>query len=111
MDKFCGKVLFYKDEEIADGVYVPRVTIRPYKGDIIKNQFGWNSNSNTPNDDLKPQHRISILQDGYLIQNASFIKAVQFMDVFWEVISIENVRPRLILTIGGVYNGSTDESP
>lgn len=110
MDKFCGKVLFEIQEEEDDGVFVPKTTLRTYKGDVFKNQIGFNSSNNTTNDDLKVQHRISIIQDGYLLNNCSLIKAVEFMGTFWEVTNVEYLRPRLILSIGGVYNGFEEKT-
>lgn len=111
MDKFCGKVLFEEQIEKEDGVFVPKSTVRSYKGDIFKNQIGFSNSNNTTNDDLKAQHRISIIQDGYLLKNSSLIKAIEFMGVMWEVTNVEYVRPRLILSIGGVYNGFEGETP
>ena len=52
-------------------------------------------------------NKISILADPFAYQNFSNIKYVEYMDALWNVESIEVQQPRLILNVGGVYNGQT----
>ena len=48
---------------------------------------------------------ISVIADAYVNKNIQSIRYVEFMGAKWKVKSISVHRPRLELTIGGVYNG------
>lgn len=108
MGKFSGNVIFERTTENDDGAFISDRTILPYKGDVYKDSVSWNGNSNTINDDLRVQHRISIVQDSYISENSTYIKAVEFMGEYWKVSGIEARYPRLILSLGGLYNGSSN---
>ena len=106
MAKWYGKVGYIKNEETEPGVWEPVVTELPYFGDLLSGMSKW-SPSNKVNDDLNVANKISIVADPFAYQNFSRIKYVEFMGSLWEVSSIEPQHPRLILTVGGVYNGPT----
>lgn len=106
MEKFYGKVGYCvtTEDPTESGVFRDVTTERMYYGDVLKNQSRWQSAQNL-NDDLRVGNRISILADAYAYQNFSNIKYVEWMGVLWKVTDIEVERPRLILTLGGEYNG------
>lgn len=105
MAKWYGKVGYIITEETEPGYWEPKSVEKPYFGDVIKNISKW-SPSNKVNDDRDISSQISIVADPFAYQNFSAIKYVEFMGAFWEVTSIEPQYPRLILTVGGVYNGT-----
>lgn len=104
MAKFYGKVGYSVTEETVPGIFTGAVTERAYYGDVLKDSTKW-QNSKDRNDDLVVNNRISILADQFAYQHFSQIKYVEWMDALWKVTNAEVQRPRLILTIGGVYNG------
>ena len=59
------------------------------------------------NDDVVLNNRIEIIADQYAYQHFFAIRYVRWMGVLWKVTNVEVKSPRLILTIGGVYNGPT----
>ena len=105
MAKWYGIVGYVITTETEPGVWEPVVTERPYSGDLLKNISKWAVSSNSTNDDLNVSNQISIVADPFAYQNFSSIKYVEFMDTMWEVTSAEEQYPRLILSVGGVYNG------
>lgn len=107
MAKFYGVVGYAISEELEDspGVWEETITERSYYGDILKNVSRWQSNSEQLLDDLNISNRISILADAYANEHFFAIRYIKWMGVSWTVTSVEVGRPRLILTIGGVYNG------
>lgn len=105
MAKFYGKVGFIETIDDGDGVWSPKPIERNYVGDVIKNIRRWDNPSEGINDNLNLNNSISIISDNFAIEKCSFIKYVEWMGSFWEISSIEVQRPRLILSIGGVYNG------
>lgn len=105
MAKWYGRVGYVETVEIEPGVWEPKVTERPYFGDLLKNVSKWVANTNSVNDNLNVANQISIVADPYAYQHFSSVKYVEFMDAMWDVTSVEPQYPRLILSIGGVYDG------
>lgn len=91
--------------EKSAGVWAPEEVSKAYYGDILKESTNWTSSGNV-NDDMNVSNRISIISDGYGNSNFGYIKWVEWMGQKWKVTSIEAASPRLILTIGGLYNGN-----
>ena len=90
--------------EVEPGVWKPNIIEDNYFGDVLDTTSRYNS-SNKMNDDVDITARISIVADPFAYQNFSKIKFVEFMDTLWEVKSASPQYPRLIITLGGVYNG------
>lgn len=107
MTKYYGSILFSDTVETAPGIYEEKVTPRKYKGDVDKNWRRW-ENGERLNDNININNTLSIVADSFLYENLGMIKAVEWMGSFWKISSIEIRRPRLILEIGGVYNGPTE---
>ena len=80
------------------------VVERTYTGDVLLNTRKYES-SQTANDELNVNVRISIFADAYAYDHFFAIKYVEWMGALWKVTNVEVQRPRLILTLGGVYNG------
>ena len=106
MAKWYGKVGYIETKETSPGVWKPEVTERPYFGDALRISSRWSASSDSTNDDISINNQISIVADPFAYQKFHLIKYVEFMGARWKVTSVDaNQRPRLILTIGGVYNG------
>lgn len=105
MARYCGIVGYVETVEKTSGVWVDEITERIYKGDTIKNTSRWNTSSNSVNDDLTINNQVGIIADPYAYQNFHHIKYAEYMGVKWKVTNIDVQRPRLILTLGGEYNG------
>lgn len=110
--KFSGKVGFWlSDVETKPGVYKPAILEKNYVGDILKNVRRFQVVENQQNDNLKVTNRISIISDLYMRQNWHSIKYVSWNGVNWAVTSVDITSyPRVILDLGGVYNGETTAS-
>lgn len=104
--KFRGKIGFVKDEEVRPGVYKQVVTERPYRGDVVRNSRRWDTPTEV-NNNLNLSNELSIVADSYILQNAFYIKYVEWMGGKWLVNFIEPSRPRIRLTLGGAYNGES----
>lgn len=104
MNKFYGKIGYAISEETVPGVWVERIIERSYYGDVIRNIRRLQSSENL-NDDINVSNEISIVADAFANQNFHSMRYVEYMGTKWKVSSIEVKYPRLILSIGGVYNG------
>lgn len=103
MAKFFGKIGFTKIEETAPGVYRELTNERDYRGDVLRNTRKW-ENGEHLNDDLNVNNQISIVADAYANENFFAMRYISWMGAYWKITNVEVQRPRLILTIGGVYN-------
>lgn len=109
MSKWYGMIGYGETKETKPGVWVSQVIERPYYGDM--NRVASSSQQGESlNDDIQLKNDVSIIADAYALQNFTLIKYITIMDVRWKVRSIEVERPRLNLSIGGVYNGPTPET-
>lgn len=105
MARWCGKVGYVLEQtEIKPGIWKDTIEERIYKGDAIKLTSRWSGNSDSINDDVTIDNQISIVADPFAYQNFTSMKYVEFMGAKWKITNIEVQRPRLILTIGGLYN-------
>ena len=104
MSKFYGPIGYITQTEISPGVWDEVVVEKSYRGDILQDTRRWQV-SEHKNDNLTISNRLSIIADPFLYENSSTIRYVSWLGVRWKVNNIEIQRPRLILTLGEVYNG------
>lgn len=103
--KFHGAVGFWCEEaEVKPGVWKSQILERSYVGDILRNNRRFQP-ADQQNDNFTISNQISILGDLYARENFDSIRYVIWNKVAWKVTSVEINYPRLILELGGVYNG------
>lgn len=107
MRKYYGEIGFAIMEETKPGVYIPKTVKRFYYGDIIKNTRKLQTTSNL-NDDINISNDFSIISDPFSYENFHNIKYLIYLDTKWKVTSVEVQYPRLLLSVGGVYNEQED---
>jgi hypothetical protein len=105
MAKFHGPIGYVTSVEVSPGVWQDSASEREYSGDIIRQSKQWVGREKV-NDDLVINNRISVIADDFAYSNFSGMKYVVWAGVYWKVSNIEIERPRLILSLGGVYNGT-----
>ena len=106
MARFYGAVGFVTIQETAPSVYVEVPVERVYAGDVL--QFGRNlESSGKVNGDIQTTNKISLVGDPFINENVHYIRYVIWMGTRWNVSSISVEMPRLVLTLGGIYNGPT----
>lgn len=103
MAKFYGEIGYAKMVETSPGAYREQITTREYSGDVLRNTSGWRIGENL-NDNLTIDNRLSIVADPFAYENFHAMRYVKWLGTLWKITSVEVQRPRLILTIGGVYN-------
>ena len=102
MAKWFGKIGYVVTEETEPGVWEETVTEREYFGDMTSDRRK-RQNSGEVNDDINLSNVISIVADPFAYQNCSNMAYVEIMGSKWKISDVEVQRPRLILTVGGVY--------
>lgn len=102
--KFHGKVGFVTYDAIRPGVWKEVVTERECAGDLKRKNNRFVSGQQI-NDNLAINNQIEIIADPYINEHFPSIKYVEWKGTKWKVTSVEDQFPRLILTMGEVYNG------
>ena len=105
MAKFFGKVGFIYYEETEGSVYKEVTKEKEYFGDVnrLSRRF---ERSDKLNSDMTLSNEISIVADAFAYENFQWMRYVNYLGANWEITSATVERPRIILQIGGVYNGS-----
>ena len=106
MAKYYGRIGYAETIETVPGVWEEVITERNYYGDVMRNSRRWETGESL-NDNLVVSNSISIVADDYAYAHFAYIRYVEWMGALWKPSSVEVQRPRIILQIGGVYNGDT----
>lgn len=104
MAKWSGIIGYAKIVETSPGVWDEKITKRNYRGDVIRNSRVLQTTSQV-NDNVNVGNVISIVADPYANENFHAMRYIEFMGAKWKITNVEVDRPRLKLTIGGLYNG------
>lgn len=104
MAKFYGTIGYVKTVETEPGMWEEQKTERQYSGELVKNARRLESSGGV-NDNINISNEVSIVADPYAYENFHAMRYIKFMGAKWKISNVEVRYPRLILTIGGVYNG------
>lgn len=108
MARFFGEVGYGNSVEDppGSGKWVDQIIEKAYYGDVVRNTRQLVDGEKL-NDDISVSNRISIVSDPYAVEYFADIKYVRWAGKLWTVTDVEVQSPRLILSIGRVYNGPT----
>ena len=104
--KWYGKIGYALTEDNGDGVWIPTMSWKQYYGDVQR-FFRRIEGAQNVNDNINIGNTISIIADPYAFKNAGYMKCIEWMGNLWEISSVDISYPRLVVSIGGVYNGDT----
>lgn len=106
--RYSGEVGYVKDQvETQPGIWEPfiqKVVMKGYAESVTSR----NSFDDKVNDDISTSHRLRVIGDKFAFSNFMYIRFAEFMGEYWEVNSVQIMRPNIILNLGGLYNGQTD---
>lgn len=104
MSKCSGVIGYTLVGETQPGVWAETITEKKYYGDIVRDnrrivdQGDINGNINISNN-------ISVVSNSFMLDNMAFMRYITFMKSKWKISSVDIKPPRIIITIGGLYNG------
>lgn len=104
MNRWYGKVGYIETVEIEPGIWEEKETVRSYYGELVRNSSKFRVSGDI-NDDKDVSVELSIVADPYSSLHFHAIRYVEFGGTKWKVNTVEPKRPRLILSLGGEYNG------
>ena len=108
MARFYGPIGFITPVEVpaGSGIWIEQATERNYRGEVSRNTKRWD-NGDQLNKNLNISNTISIVADPFISDHLYQIRYIKWLGSYWEINSIDVESPRLVLSIGGVYNGPT----
>lgn len=104
-NRFYGPVGYAQSSvESAPGVWTEPIVEVSYYGNVVRNTRQLREGTSV-NDDITVGNNISIVADAYANENFMSIRYVAWLGSLWTVSAVEVQAPRLLLTLGGIYNG------
>lgn len=113
MAKFYGQIGFRTTYEVSAGVYENVIVERPYFGDVIRDAMDRVA-GDTVLGDRKTGNSFRVVADGYIASNFFDAEYIVWNGRYWKVVQTElQTRARILIRIGGVYNGprAASDSP
>jgi hypothetical protein len=112
MAKFYGEIGYGESVQVAPGVWRDEIVEYKYYGDILRNTRRLTDGEGVSNN-ISVNNSISIVADAYAREHFFAMRYIKWAGSFWIVSDVEVQAPRLILRLGGVYNGpvATPVSP
>jgi hypothetical protein len=104
MAKFYGVIGYGETVETAPGVWQDSIVERSYFGDVVRNTRRLQEGESL-NNDLSVGNSISVVADAYANEHFFAIRYIQWAGTLWTVSDVDVQSPRLLLRLGGVYNG------
>ena len=108
MAKFFGVIGYGESTETVPGVWEDTIVEYQYYGDVVRNSRKLDGESKV-NYDLSVGNSISIVADAYAREHFFAIRYIDWAGTLWTVSNVDVESPRLILRLGGVYNGPRPE--
>lgn len=106
MSKWSGAIGYALASEIKPGVWDYIVNERHHVGDLIRN-IRRSEGGEKVIDELRLNNSVSVVADAYAVDHFFEMRYITIMGTRWTITTVEVNAPRLVLQIGGVYNGPT----
>ena len=107
MPKCSGVIGYALDEEIRPGVWTEGITDKKYFGEIVRDNRRSVENGEI-NGSINISNNISIVSNKFMLDNLAFMRYLTLSSTStskWKITSVDIKRPRIIITLGGLYNG------
>lgn len=106
MAKFFGEIGYGDSVETpaGSGIWVDEIVEYSYYGNVDRDSLRL-SDGEQLNSNISVGNSISIVADEYANEHFHAIRYIRWAGTRWTVTSVEVRAPRLILTLGDVYNG------
>jgi len=104
MNKWVGVIGFAVNEETAPGVWEDTITEKKLTGDIIDVRVR-RSDSQDINTNVNVSAKISVVINPYLRDHLDKLRYLSYFGSYWKISDISVEFPRLVISLGGVYNG------
>ena len=91
--------------ETSPGVWTEQIVEREFYGELMRRSYRFQTPGDNVNDDITIENQISIVADTFAKGHINCMRYICHLGVKWKISNVDIQLPRLILTLGGVYNG------
>lgn len=107
MAKYFGEIGYAEPDQVetAPGVWEDVIIERKLSGDVLRNNRRLNPAVQQANNDITVGVTLSVVADAYAQEHFFAIRYARWVGILWTVSTVDVESPRLLLTLGGVYNG------
>lgn len=111
MPKFYDGIGYAISTQTAPGVWEDVITEHKLYGDVLRNTRRLEDGQGL-NNDISVSNSISVVADEFATGHFFAIRYIKWMGAYWVVSDVDaSAPPRLILRLGGVYNGDKAPAP
>lgn len=103
MSRYSGAIGIKNQSVETDGIVDTTIEEIPVTGTIYKKAMSWSVGEASQNK-LQSNQTISVIAPESVQNRLDGIVYATYLDIKWSIKSMEYIRPRLRLTIGGTYN-------
>lgn len=101
--RYHGFIGYSVDVETYPGVWEEEIVEHEYYGNVIKQRINVEGEK-TINPKIAISNNISIIANPYAYEHVEAIRYATYLGKKWNVTAIEIQTPRIILTLGDIYN-------
>lgn len=104
MTKCAGKIGYALAVEKQPGVWTEDIVEKKYYGEIVKDNRRLTDQGEV-NSSININNNISVVANDFVLYNMAFMRYITFMNSKWKINSVDIKPPRIIISLGGLYNG------
>ena len=106
MARFSDEVGYGHQTETKPGVYEDVIVEKHYYGDVLSSAKK-NEETDRVNDNISLENLFSVMADAFAYENYFNIRYVKYQGARWKVTKVEIKERRLLIRVGGIWNGNT----
>ena len=103
MPKSSGVIGYALAVETRPGVWINSITDKKYIGEIVRDNRKIVEQGEI-NGSININNNISIVSNKFMLSNMAYMKYITYMNSKWKISSVDIKPPRIIITLGGLYN-------
>ena len=104
MAKCSGVIGYALAGETQPGVWTEGITEKKYYGDVVRDNRRVVDQGEI-NGSINISNNISVVSNKFMLENMAYMRYLTFNKSKWKISSVDIKPPRIIITLGGLYNG------
>lgn len=109
--RVSGVIGYGEQRKTRPGVVEDVIVEHKFRGDILRPPASGPEEAGKVNDDLRINVTISVVAGAYHTEHVHDIRYITWQGSRWKVANVDVIPPRLIMRLGGLYNGPTPVAP
>jgi hypothetical protein len=103
MSRCSGLIGYALAGETQPGVWTENITEKIYYGDVVRDNRRIVDQGEI-NGSININNNISVVSNKFMLDNLAFMRYITFANSKWKISSVDIRSPRVVITLGGLYN-------